>query len=300
MLDNTFYYELGCAMRPIFMTVVDNDSKLYRHVKKSFQARTLDMTSIAMDIIEFDPVKVGFTHKPGITVRNILDSVARHCDAGDEPGVTQSYYIPGEDDEGAYDFYYTEADWEYDPGLLDLLTLDLHMPFSEDSGKLRARLNREAVYERYGDTLFTEIDNVISLTEDEIAPRYRISCKHRQEHGQHILDHITLDFHATDTAGKTTQEQIDAYRSAGGALALGWWNNPELSLGIADLPPEPEPTQVIMEPGDAGEVLEIDSEVVYAPAERPRLADEVFWDIESLLLGRYGLSMSDIEFYYSY
>lgn len=119
---------------------------------------------------------------------------------------------------------------------------------------------------------------------------------------------------ALDTAGKTTQEQIDAYRSAGGALALGWWNNPELSrktpegvqfgyeliLGIADLPPEPEPTQVIMEPGDAGEVLEIDSEVVYAPAERPRLADGVFWDIESLLLGRYGLSMSDIEFYYSY
>ena len=205
MLDNTFYYELGCAMRPIFMTVVDNDSKLYRRVKKSFQARTLDMTSIAMDIIEFDPVKVGFTHKPGITVRNILDSVARHCDAGDEPGVTQSYYIPGEDDEGAYDFYYTEADWEYDPGLLDLLTLDLHMPFSEDSGKLRARLNREAVYERYGDTLFTEIDNVISLTEDEIAPRYRISCKNRQAGGQHILDHITLDFHATDTCNTCTK-----------------------------------------------------------------------------------------------
>lgn len=204
MLDNTFYYELNCAMRPIFMTVVDNDRKLYNRVKKSFQARTLDMTSIAMDIIEFDPVKVGFTHKPGITVRDILDSVSRHCDAGDEPGVTQSYYIPGEDDEGAYDFYYSEADWEYDPGLLDLLTLDLRMPFSEDSGKLRARLNREAVYARYGDTLFTEIDNVISLTEDEIAPRYRISCKHRQEHGQHILDHITLDFHATDTCNTYT------------------------------------------------------------------------------------------------
>ena len=199
MLDNTFYYELGCAMRPIFMTVVDNDRKLYRRVKKSFQARTLDMTSIAMDIIEFDPVKVGFTHKPGITVRDILDSVARHCDAGDEPGVTASYYIPGEDDEGAYDFYYTEADWEYDPGLLDLLTLDLHMPFSEDSGKLRARLNRRALDARYGDTLFTEIDNVISLSEDEIAPRYRISCKHRQEGGQHILDRIDIEFHATDT-----------------------------------------------------------------------------------------------------
>lgn len=199
MLDNTFYYSLRAAMRPIFMTVVDNDRKLYRRVKKSFQARTLDMTSIAMDIIEFDPVKVGFTHKPGITVRDVLDSVARHCDAGDEPGVTASYYIPSEDDEGAYDFYYTEADWEYDPGLLDLLTLDLTMPFSEDSGKLRARLNREAVYARYGDTLFTEIDNVISLSEGEIAPRYRISCKHRQEGGQHILDHITLDFHATDT-----------------------------------------------------------------------------------------------------
>lgn len=204
MLDNTFYYELGCAMRPIFMTVVDNDSKLYRRVKKSFQARTLDMTSIAMDIIEFDPVKVGFTHKPGITVRNILDSVARHCDAGDEPGVTQSYYIPGEDDEGAYDFYYTEADWEYDPGLLDLLTLDLHMPFSEDSGKLRARLNRRALDARYGDTLFTEIDNVISLSEDEIAPRYRISCKHRQEGGQHILDRIDIEFNATDTCNTYT------------------------------------------------------------------------------------------------
>lgn len=115
-------------------------------------------------------------------------------------------------------------------------------------------------------------------------------------------------------AGKTAQEQIDAYRSAGGALALGWWNNPELSrespegvqfgyeiiLGIADLPPKPEPAQVIMEPGDAGEVLKMDSEVVYAPAERPRLSDEVFWDIESQLLKRYGLSMSDIEFYYSY
>lgn len=204
MLDNTFYYELGCAMRPIFMTVVDNDSKLYRRVKKSFQARTLDMTSIAMDIIEFDPVKVGFTHKPGITVRNILDSVARHCDAGDEPGVTQSYYIPGEDDEGAYDFYYTEADWEYDPGLLDLLTLDLHMPFSEDSGKLRARLNRRALDARYSETLFTEIDNVISLSEDEIAPRYRISCKHRQEGGQHILDRIDVEFHATDTCNTYT------------------------------------------------------------------------------------------------
>lgn len=199
MLDNTFYYELGCAMRPIFMTVVDNDRKLYRRVKKSFQARTLDMTSIAMDIIEFDPVKVGFTHKPGITVRDVLDSVSRHCDAGDEPGVTQSYYIPGEDDEGAYDFYYTEADWEYDPGLLDLLTLDLQMPFDEDSGKLRARLNRRALDARYGDTLFTEIDNVISLSEDEIAPRYRISCKHRQEGGQHILDRIDIEFHATDT-----------------------------------------------------------------------------------------------------
>lgn len=119
---------------------------------------------------------------------------------------------------------------------------------------------------------------------------------------------------ALDNAGKTTQEQIDAYRFAGGALALGWWNNPELSrktpegvqfgyqltLGIAYLPPKPEPAQVIMEPGDAGEVLEMDSEVVYAPAEHPRLPDEVFWDIESRLLGRYGLSMSDIEFYYSY
>jgi hypothetical protein len=199
MLDTTFYYSLRAAMRPIFMTVVDNDRKLYRRVKKSFQARTLDMTSIAMDIIEFDPVKVGFTHKPGITVRDILDSVARHCDAGDEPGVTASYYIPGEDDEGAYDFYYTEADWEYDPGLLDLLTLDLHMPFSEDSGKLRARLNRRALDARYGDTLFTEIDNVISLSEDEIAPRYRISCKHRQEGGQHILNRIDIEFHATDT-----------------------------------------------------------------------------------------------------
>lgn len=199
MLDNTFYYSLRTAMRPIFMTVVDNDRKLYRRVKKSFQARTLDMTSIAMDIIEFDPVKVGFTHKPGITVRDILDSVARHCDAGDEPGVTASYYIPGEDDEGAYDFYYTEADWEYDPGLLDLLTLSLEMPFSEDSGKLRARLNRRALDARYGDTLFTEIDNVISLSEDEIAPRYRISCKHRQEGGQHILDRIDIEFHATDT-----------------------------------------------------------------------------------------------------
>lgn len=204
MLDTTFYYELSCAMRPIFMTVVDNDRKLYRRVKKSFQARTLDMTSIAMDIIEFDPVKVGFTHKPGITVRDILDSVSRHCDAGDEPGVTQSYYIPGEDDEGAYDFYYTEADWEYDPGLLDLLTLDLHMPFSEDSGKLRARLNRRALDARYGDTLFTEIDNVISLSEDEIAPRYRISCKHRQAGGQHILDRIDIEFHATDTCNTYT------------------------------------------------------------------------------------------------
>lgn len=204
MLDTTFYYSLRAAMRPIFMTVVDNDRKLYRRVKKSFQARTLDMTSIAMDIIEFDPVKVGFTHKPGITVRDILDSVSRHCDAGDEPGVTKSYYIPGEDDGGAYDFYYSEADWEYDPGLLDLLTLSLEMPFSEDSGKLRARLNREAVYERYGDTLFTEIDNVISLTEDEIAPRYRISCKHRQEGGQHILDRIDVEFHATDTCNTYT------------------------------------------------------------------------------------------------
>lgn len=199
MLDNTFYYSLRAAMRPIFMTVVDNDRKLYRRVKKSFQARTLDMTSIAMDIIEFDPVKVGFTHKPGITVRDVLDSVSRHCDAGDEPGVTQSYYIPGEDDEGAYDFYYTEADWEYDPGLLDLLTLDLHMPFDEDSGKLRARLNRRALDARYGDTLFTEIDSVISLSEDEIAPRYRISCKHRQEGGKHVLDRIDIEFHATDT-----------------------------------------------------------------------------------------------------
>ena len=207
MLDTTFYYSLRAAMRPIFMTVVDNDRKLYRRVKKSFQTRTLDMTSIAMDIIEFNPEKVGFTHKPGVTVRDVLDSVARHCDAGDEPGVTASYYIPGEDDEGAYDFYYTEADWEYDPGLLDLLTLDLHMPFSEDSGKLRARLNREAVYERYGDTLFTEIDNVISLTEDEIAPRYRISCKHQQAGGQHILDHITLDFHATDTCNTYTDSK---------------------------------------------------------------------------------------------
>lgn len=204
MLDNTFYYELSCAMRPIFMTVVDNDRKLYRRVKKSFQARTLDMTSIAMDIIEFDPEKVGFTHKPGITVRDILDSVARHCDAGDEPGVTASYYIPGEDDEGAYDFYYTEADWEYDPGLLDLLTLDLHMPFSEDSGKLRARLNRRALDARYDETLFTEIDNVISLSEGEIAPRYRISCKHRQEGGQHILDRVDIEFHATDTCNTYT------------------------------------------------------------------------------------------------
>lgn len=119
---------------------------------------------------------------------------------------------------------------------------------------------------------------------------------------------------ALDTAGKTTQEQIDAYRSAGGALALGWWNNPELSrkspeglqfgyqltLGIAYLPRVSKDVQVIMEPGDAGEVLAMDSEVVYAPAERPRLSDEVFWDIESRLLERYGLSMSDIEFYYSY
>lgn len=119
---------------------------------------------------------------------------------------------------------------------------------------------------------------------------------------------------ALSNAGETTLEQIGAYRSAGGALALGWWNNPELSrvspegvqfgyeliLGIADLPPTPEPAQVIMKPGDAGEVLEMDSEVVYAPAERPRLSDEVFWDAESRLLGRYGLSMSDIEFYYSY
>lgn len=75
---------------------------------------------------------------------------------------------------------------------------------------------------------------------------------------------------ALNNAGETIQEQIDAYRSAGGALALGWWNNPELSrktpegvqfgyeliLGIAHLPPKPEPAQVIMEPGDAGEVLE--------------------------------------------
>ena len=119
---------------------------------------------------------------------------------------------------------------------------------------------------------------------------------------------------ALDTAGKTTQEQIDAYRSAGGALALGWWNNPELArespegvqfgyeliLGMADLPTAAQDVQVIMEPGDAGEVLKMDSEVVYAPAERPRLSDEVFWDIESRLLERYGLSMSDIEFYYSY
>ena len=119
---------------------------------------------------------------------------------------------------------------------------------------------------------------------------------------------------ALSNAGETTLEQIGAYRSAGGALALGWWNNPELArespegvqfgyeliLGIADLPPTPEPAQVIMKPGDAGEVLEMDSEVVYAPAERPRLSDEVFWDAESRLLGRYGLSMSDIEFYYSY
>lgn len=119
---------------------------------------------------------------------------------------------------------------------------------------------------------------------------------------------------ALDTAGKTTQEQIDAYRSAGGALALGWWNNPELSrespegvqfgyqliLGMANLPTVSQDAQVIMEPGDAGEVLEMDSEVVYAPAERPRLSDEVFWDVESRLLNQYGLSMSDIEFYYSY
>lgn len=119
---------------------------------------------------------------------------------------------------------------------------------------------------------------------------------------------------ALDSAGKSTREQIDAYRSAGGALALGWWNNPELSrespegvqfgyeliLGIAYLPTVSQDVQVIMEPGDAGEVLEMDSEVVYAPAERPRLSDEVFWDAESRLLGRYGLSMSDIEFYYSY
>lgn len=119
---------------------------------------------------------------------------------------------------------------------------------------------------------------------------------------------------ALSNAGKTTQEQIDAYRSAGGALALGWWNNPELSrespegvqfgyeliLGIADLPPVSQDVQVIMEPGDAGEVLEMDSEVVHAPDEHPHLPDEVFWDIESRLLGRYGLSMSDIEFYYSY
>lgn len=119
---------------------------------------------------------------------------------------------------------------------------------------------------------------------------------------------------ALDTAGKTTQEQIDAYRSAGGALALGWWNNPELArespegvqfgyeliLGMADLPTAAQDVQVIMEPGDAGEVLKMDSEVVYAPAERPRLSDEVFWEIESRLLERYGLSMSDIEFYYSY
>lgn len=119
---------------------------------------------------------------------------------------------------------------------------------------------------------------------------------------------------ALSNAGKTTQEQIDAYRSAGGALALGWWNNPELArespegvqfgyeliLGMADLPTAAQDVQVIMEPGDAGEVLKMDSEVVYAPAERPRLSDEVFWDIESRLLERYGLSMSDIEFYYSY
>lgn len=119
---------------------------------------------------------------------------------------------------------------------------------------------------------------------------------------------------ALDSAGKSTQEQIDAYRSAGGALALGWWNNPELArkspegvqfgyqltLGIAYLPTASQAVQLLMEPGDAGEVLEMDSEVVYAPAERPRLADEVFWEIESRLLGRYGLSMSDIEFYYSY
>lgn len=119
---------------------------------------------------------------------------------------------------------------------------------------------------------------------------------------------------ALDSAGKTTQEKIDAYRSAGGALALGWWNNPELArespegvqfgyeliLGMADLPTAAQDVQVIMESGDAGEVLKMDSEVVYAPAERPRLSDEVFWDIESRLLERYGLSMSDIEFYYSY
>lgn len=119
---------------------------------------------------------------------------------------------------------------------------------------------------------------------------------------------------ALDTAGKTTQEQIDAYRSAGGALALGWWNNPELArespegvqfgyeliLGIAYLPTVSQDVQVIMEPGGAGEVLKMDSEIVYAPAERPRLSDEVFWEIESRLLERYGLSMSDIEFYYSY
>lgn len=119
---------------------------------------------------------------------------------------------------------------------------------------------------------------------------------------------------ALDSAGKTTQEQIDAYRSAGGALALGWWNNPErsrkspegvqfgyqLTLGIAYLPTASQDVQLLMEPGDAGDVLEIDSEVVYAPAERPRLSDEVFWDIESRLLERYGLSMSDVEFYYSY
>ena len=119
---------------------------------------------------------------------------------------------------------------------------------------------------------------------------------------------------ALDSAGKTTQEQIDAYRSAGGALALGWWNNPELArkspegvqfgyqliLGMANLPTVSQDVQVIMEPGGAGEVLELDSEVVYAPAERPRLSDEVFWDIESRLLNRCGLSMSDIEFYCSY
>lgn len=119
---------------------------------------------------------------------------------------------------------------------------------------------------------------------------------------------------ALSNAGKTTQGQIDAYRSAGGALALGWWNNPELArkspegvqfgyeliLGIAYLPTVSQDVQVIMEPGDAGEVLKMDSEVVYAPAERPRLSDEVFWEIESRLLERYGLSMSDIEFYYSY
>lgn len=119
---------------------------------------------------------------------------------------------------------------------------------------------------------------------------------------------------ALDSAGKTTQEQIDAYRSAGGALALGWWNNPELSrvspegvqfgyeliLGMADLPPVSQDVQVIMEPGDSGDLMGLDSEVVYAPAEHPRLSDEVFWDVESRLLERYGLSMSDIEFYYSY